>query len=167
TTPAKTLDIDGDNIIGTDGYRTSNRSSNPSYATTSVEAPNTNNFSKIDDPNNPSGADVTTGALHDANAGLGEETVALLEFVITGAIPVGETLRVGVLIDSVGSSDGSNSATYTLKQTVGGSATATTPVLNYQDGSLDVAYFDVTDFSVGDTFVVTSTTSDSNSVFSA
>ncbi|MCH7226795.1 hypothetical protein, partial [Haloferula sp. A504] len=31
----------------------------------------------------------------------------------------------------------------------------------------DVAYFDVTDFSVGDTFVVTSTTSDSNSVFSA
>ncbi|MCH7229101.1 Ig-like domain-containing protein, partial [Haloferula sp. A504] len=32
TTPAKTLDIDGDNIIGTDGYRTSNRSSNPSYA---------------------------------------------------------------------------------------------------------------------------------------
>ncbi len=167
TTPAKTLDIDGDNIVGTDGYRTSNRSSNPSYATTSVVAPNTNNFSKIDDPNNPSGADVTTGALHDANAGLGVETVPLLEFVITGAIPVGEVLRVGVLIDSVGSSDGSNSATYTLKQTVGGSATATTPVLNYQDGSLDVAYFDVTGFSVGDTFVVTSTTSESNSVFSA
>ncbi len=165
TTPVKTLDIDGDNVVGTDGYRTSNRSANPAYATATVVAPNINNFSRIDDPNSTT-ADVQTGALHDASAGLGVETVALLEFVITGAIPVGETLRVGILMDSVGSALGTNSATYTLKQTVGGSATATTPVLTYQDGSLDVAYFDVTSPTVGDTFVVTSTTSSTNTEFS-
>lgn len=166
TTPVKTLDIDGDNVVGTDGYRTSNRGSNPPYATATVVAPNINNFSRIDDPNSTT-ADVLTGTLHDGNAGLGVETVPLLQFVITGAIPVGETLRVGVLIDGVASANGTNSATYTLKQTVGGSATATTPFLFYQDGGLDVTYFDLTNLSVGDTFVVTSMTNPANAEHSA
>lgn len=167
TTTAKTLDIDGDNVVGTDGYRTSNRGLNPSYLTATVVATNINNFSSIDDPNNPTGNDISTGTLHDNNAGLGVETVPLLQFVMTGTVPIGEILRVGILIDGVGSANGTNSATYTLKQTVGGSATATTAALFYQDGGLDVTYFDLTNFSVGDTFVVTSTTSATNTEFSS
>jgi hypothetical protein len=161
----KTLDIDGDNVVGTDGYRTSNRGADPTYATATVVAPSKNIFSRIDDPDSTT-ADVQTETLHDGNAGAGVETRPLLQFVITGAIPAGKTLRVGVLFDGVGSANGTNSATYTLKQTVGGSATATTPALFYQDGGLDVTYFDLTSFSVGDTFVVTSTSSATNTEFS-
>jgi hypothetical protein len=48
--------------------------------------------------------------------------------------------------------------TFTLTQTVGGSATATTPTLSYDTLALDVAYFDITGAVAGDTFVVKATT---------
>ncbi len=173
-TPLKVWDIDGDHVIGTDGCRiqrsNGNLVLNPSYAITSQLAPNLNGpygGRVFDDPANPSGADVGLKVFHDNSAGKGVESAPLLGFEITGAIPVGETLRVGVLVDGTGSVNGTNTATYTLKQTVGGSAAVTSPAYPWQDGTLDVVFFDVTGFSIGDTFVVTSTTSSSNTEYPA
>ena len=69
-------------------------------------APNTNGASwgLWDNPADPSGADnIVAYAMHDAGAGIGDTTVALLQFVVTGAIPAGETLRVGVLLNGAAS----------------------------------------------------------------
>lgn len=157
TTPSKPLDIDGNHIIGSDGWRLRNTSQNPPYATASiVTGVGSNNVANtfIDSPANPSGPDVTVGVLHDTAAGAGVESTPLLQFVITGAVPAGETLRVGILFDT---SNSGNTAKYSLKQTVGGSVSATTPVYPW-NAQLDVSYFDLTGIEVGDTFVVTSTT---------
>ena len=102
-TPAKPLDIDGDNILGSDGYLIYfNRISNPSYATIATTGYiNRNNASVFwDDPTDPTGADFTAGGFyHDASAGHGVMSGQLLSFVITNPLPVGETLRLGVLFD--------------------------------------------------------------------
>jgi methionine-rich copper-binding protein CopC len=157
--PAKPLDIDGDNILGTDGYRTSAHTSNPPYAITAKLAPNENGGGKVyDDPTNPAGDDIGLAAFHDANAGNGQETRPLLEFVITEDLPAGTTLRVGVLIDLITVSNGFNTATYTMKQTFGGTAVATTPALEWNGASMDVVYFDLTNVRKTHTYVITSTT---------
>ena len=64
-TPAKPLDIDGDNILGSDGYDVYfEKASNPSYATIGYPYPNRNNASALwDDPANPTGDDCNGGLL--------------------------------------------------------------------------------------------------------
>ena len=156
-TPAKPLDIDGDNILGSDGYLIYfNRISNPSYATIATTGYINRNNAPVnwDDPTDPTGADFTAGGFyHDASAGLGVMSGQLLSFVITNPLPVGETLRLGVLFDVTSS----GTASYTLTQTVGGSSSVTTPVFAFDAQALDVAFFDISSVSVGDTFVIQAT----------
>ena len=155
-TTTKPLDIDGDNLLGSDGYLSYfNRISNPSYATIATSGYiNRNNASVLwDNPTDPTGNDVTGGFYHDASAGHGVMSGQLLSFVITNALPVGETLRLGVLFDVTGS----GTASYTVTQTVGGSSSATTPVFAFDSFALDVAFFDISSVNVGDTFVIQAT----------
>lgn len=157
-TPAKPLDIDGDNILGTDGWYLHFTKSVPAFVSITKTSPNTNGHPEwgvLDNPKNPSGKDdVFLAAFHDANVGVDEPSAPLIKLEIKGNELVGKTLRLGVLHDVVG--DGT--ATYTLKQTVGGSAVATTPVLPHDGASLDVSFFDISGAVDGDTFVVISTT---------
>jgi len=157
--PLKPLDIDGDNILGTDGYKLKNVGSNPSYATVTVVAPNANNNTEgkvWDTPSNPSGADtIMAGAFHDNAAGSGVTTVPLLRFVISGTDLDGKTLRLGVLHDI--QCAGTNTATYTVSQT-NSLATVTTPVLPWDGAALDVSFFDIKEAVAGDTFDITATT---------
>ncbi len=158
TTPAKPLDIDGDNILGTDGWFLDHTKSVPSYVSIIKPGANVNGMSAwglLDNPSDPSGKDdVIVSAFHDTRAGLGDTTAPLIKWVIKGNHLNGKTLRLGVLSDVMDT----GTATYTLEQTVGGSANATSPALAYNGDSLDVAFFDVTGALEGDTFVITSTT---------
>jgi hypothetical protein len=157
--PVKPLDVDGDNILGTDGYRTSARTSDPSYAITYKLAPNENGGGKVyDDPLNPSGDDIGLAAFHDASAGNGQETAPLLGFEITEDLPAGTTLRVGILFDLITVRGGANTATYSLKQTFGGTATATTPAHPWTGETMDAAFFDLTNVRATHKYVITSTT---------
>ena len=158
TSPPKPLDIDGDHILGTDGWRVGNVGnvvSDPPYAKTAQTSPNANAHGRWDNPLDPTGKDTNQGVLHDAKANLGETSAPLVTFEITDEIPAGETLRVGILFDVMG---GPNKATYTLSQTFGGTASATTPVHEWTGKGLDVAYFDLTHLRAGYTFAVTCTT---------
>ncbi len=152
----KPLDIDGDDVLGTDGYRLRSPNSNPTYATVTTVAANTNNgFGLIDDPANPTGSDVNGGLIHDTgNDASFSTTGKLMEFVISGTDLDGQTLRLGVLFDMLGS----GTANFTLTQTSGGSATATTATLAYEGTNLDVAFFDITGAVAGDTFDIRATT---------
>lgn len=157
-TPAKPLDIDGDHILGTDGWRVGIKGktfSDPPYARTFKLAPNGNGQGVIDNPDDPSGKDTYGGVLHDAKANTGETTAPLLSFTITEDLPQDTTVRLGLLFDVHG---GPNKATYTLTQTFGGSAKVTTPELKWTGESMDVAYFDLKHLRAGYSFVVTSTT---------
>ena len=51
-----------------------------------------------------------------------------------------------------------NTATYTLTQTFGGTASATTPAHEWTGKGLDVAFFDLTELRPGYVFAVTCTT---------
>ena len=69
-TPAKPLDIDGDNILGSDGYDIYfKKASNPSYATIGYPYPNRNNATLAlwDNPASPTGNDYNGGFYHDAS----------------------------------------------------------------------------------------------------
>ena len=132
-----------------------NAVSDPPYATTDKVAPNANAHGQWDNPLDPSGKDTTQGVLHDAKTTAGETSAPLLTFKIMEELPAGEVLRVGLLFDLKG---GPNTATYTLSQTFGGSATATTPVHEWTGKGLDVAFFDLTNLRPGNTFEVTCTT---------
>lgn len=153
TTPTKTLDIDGDNILGTDGYSLPKFGveSLPSYISSVTRlAPSENGstgWGRMDDPANPSGADtIGWGMWFSSNA-----AEDIVQFVITGSDLTGKTLRVGVFTSGyIGTGEQLH-----LTQTVGGSATAASGLLSAANtDGLDVAYFDLTGVSAGDTFKV-------------
>lgn len=160
TTPKKPMDIDGDDILGTDGWRmgtVGQTVSDPPYLKTAKTAPNGNAHGRWDNPDDPSGDDTNQGVLHDSKAGTGDTTKPLVTFTITEDFPEDRVLRVGLLFDVQG---GPNTATYTITQTFGGTATATTPVHTWTGERLDVAFFDLTDLRKGYQFQVTSQTID-------
>jgi len=160
TTPKKPMDIDGDHILGTDGWRMGTMgktTSDPPYAVTAKTAPNGNAHGQWDNPLDPSGKDTNQGVLHDSNAQAGETTAPLVTFTITEDFPEGKVLRLGLLFDVQG---GPNTATYTVTQTFGGTASAATPVHKWTGEHLDVAFFDLTDLRAGYRFAITSRTVD-------
>ncbi|MCH7228410.1 Ig-like domain-containing protein [Haloferula sp. A504] len=172
TNPAKSLDIDGDNIVGSDGYWVAAGSVlvlDPPYAVTERLSPGLNGpygGRVFDDPTNAGGNDVGLKTLHDSSAGKGQESAPLLGFEITQDLPAGTTLRVGILVDANGSPDPTpNTASYTLKQTFGGTATATSTPIPWTGESMDVVYFDLIDLQPTHQFVITCTTSSSNTVY--
>ena len=179
TTGVKPLDIDGDNALGTDGWHYSHTSgtsglsgirSNPIYATSSnAITPHSN---------------ATTGDFYDAPTSgtpginpASEATISswavnsptttplnIISFTIGDAslIPVGETLRIGLLYDSRGGTTGTQ--VFTIAQTSGtGGGTAFSSTLTFNDDGLDAAFFDLNDLVDGDTFQISSTAGASSS----
>ncbi|MEJ6573377.1 MAG: PEP-CTERM sorting domain-containing protein [Akkermansiaceae bacterium] len=149
-TTAKPLDIDGDNIIGTDGYDFAGGSTVvalPSYVASSTASGghSDNNRGLVDNPLDASGADIGIGW----QGNMGSWT-----FVFQGSALETETLRLGVLYDGTWSLAW-GTQTYTLTQTVGGSDSDTSPTLTTAGDGLDVAYFDLTGVQDGDTFQLT------------
>ena len=147
---AKSFDIDGDNIIGTDGYDFAGASgvaSLPSYVTSVAGSGGHNDQNKglIDDPTNPSGPDIGTGW-----NGNGASHTIIFGSAVT------ETLRLSVLYDGNWSL-AHGTQTFTLTQTFGGSDSATTPTVTLAGDGLDVASFDITGIQSGDTFQLTTT----------
>ncbi len=151
-TTAKPLDIDGDNVLGTDGYVFAGSSSVealPTYVASSARSGghNDNNRGSVDNPLDASGADIGIGWSGNFNS---------WNFVFQGSALEAETLRLGVLYDSNWSL-AHGEQTFTLTQTVGGSDSATTPTLTLAGDGLDVAYFDLTGVQDGDTFALSRT----------
>ncbi len=153
SSPSKPFDIDGDNILGTDGYHTFGNAgttviSMPTYigAVTrlSSSANGSTGWGLIDNPSDPSGADTLgTGMWFNTDA---SENIA--QIVITGSDLTGQILRIGVLTGGyIGTGE-----TLHLTQTVGGGAIASSTALT--GTGMDVAFFDLTNVSSGDTFIL-------------
>jgi hypothetical protein len=155
-TTLKPLDGDGDNILGTDGYDLSGSSAPlalPSYVLSSVVSGNHNQTrGSVDDPLNPTGADIAGGWSGGSGA-----SGTFGTFVFQGSSLVTETLRLGVLYDSDWNL-ANGTQTFTLTQTSGvGTDSVTTPILTLANDGVDVAFFDVTGIQDGDTFVLSYT----------
>lgn len=152
STPSKPLDIDGDNILGTDGYylRSGNTSTSISYLTvagvTNIVGGG-NNFGYMDDPSDPTGIDnFRVGFWGTQNAGAQD----LASFVIGTSGAVGATIRVGVQFVTYQT----GTQTLTLSQTIGGTATDTSTTLTFADDGYDFAFFDIKDAAAGDKFTL-------------
>ncbi|HEX4120680.1 MAG TPA: LamG-like jellyroll fold domain-containing protein, partial [Verrucomicrobiae bacterium] len=157
TTVSKPLDIDDDNVFGTDGYYLVNRPiALPFYADSIVPltgtSPGDPSYAMIDDPTNP-GALFTSGTLNPAPGG--GVSANLLQFTLNSNA-VGRVIRVGLMVDNLDSA-GFNAASLTLVQTNGAGATIgpvdTTPNI-YNDRIPDWIFFDIAGGAAGDTFVI-------------
>src|SRR6266852_5173779 len=100
---SKPLDLNGDNILGTDGYQVVNRPAVlPAYVSsmailTTVNVGNAN-YASMDDPTNAS-ATFVTGTM-EAHPSVGVAATNLFRFTLnTNA--VGRTIRVGLLVDNL------------------------------------------------------------------
>lgn len=150
---AKAFDLDGDNVIGTDGYDFAGGSpvvSLPSYvaSVTFTGGHNDQNRGLVDDPTDPSGADIGTGWNGNGTSGT---------IVFQGSDMSSKTMRLAVLYDSTWSGIATGTQTFTLTQTVGGSDSITTPTVTLGNDGLDIAFFDITGIEDGDTFSLTTT----------
>lgn len=100
--PAKPLDLDGDNIYGSDGYTLFGRpyEALPSYVTAiqplqTALGPLALDYAMIDNPDDPSGPDIKAGTLF-LNGVIGE--FAFASFVVNGNAP--SLFRLGILVDN-------------------------------------------------------------------
>ncbi len=157
---AKTRDVDGDHVLGTDGYQLVNLPpAKPSYFSTME--PLTGSYSGnpayafIDDPLNP-GATFMTGTQNPA-PGAGR-SADVFRFTLN-AQAVGRLIRVGVLIDHLDNA-AYNPASLRLVQTVGGvvgSPSLATASTAFRNRVPDWVFFDIVGGQTGDTFVLRGT----------
>jgi hypothetical protein len=154
---SKPLDIDGDNIIGTDGYDVVNLPpAQPNYVNTMTiltsTYPGNGSYAQMDDPTSP-GNTFTTGTLNPA-VGTGA-SADLFQFSLTGNA-TNRTIRVGLLVDNL---DGANwnATSFYLVQTSGAGVTngpvATTNSV-FNDQIPDWLFFQISGAAAGDTFIV-------------
>lgn len=167
---SKPLDLDGDYVLGTDGYFVVNRPAVlPNYVNAMVIITNTYpgnaNYAKIDDPTN-SGQLFTSGTLNpfpgafttffatngDSGPGI-YPTPALVQFTLnTNA--VGRTIRVGLMLDNLDSTNYNSVAVW-----LNGPPNSTSPLV-YVDNSLfndripDWAFVDIQGAAAGDIFTI-------------
>ena len=177
---AKPNDIDGDNILGTDGYRyvTDNPGGNgandieslaPSYATFNLT--NTNfrgngTYSLIDDP---AGGTTRSGTFNPQGAGVtGEGTFVsfgTIDFTTasTAILPGSDTtVRIGIMVDNL---DNIMFNSYNLRivsSDVVNTDVATTAATAADNRNPDWYYFDVTDFAAGESIEILATSSEGN-----
>jgi hypothetical protein len=146
------VDIDGDNIYGTDGYRTrgGNTTGSISYlASAGNIASGGNNFGYMDNPSDPTGIDTFRVGFWGSSTTAA--SLDLFSFTVAGTDLDSQTLRLGVHFDGYSSNDGLN---FTWTQTVGGSATASSGTVISANDGYDFAFFDLNGASAGDTFVL-------------
>ena len=171
---AKPNDIDGDNILGTDGFRyiTDNPGGNgandivsldPSYATVNFLVNNFRGNASYSLIDNPAGGTLRTGTMNPTAAPNNAEgafvSFGTIDFTTTAAI--GETVRIGLMVDNLDnvifnshflrlSSDGVNFDV------------ATTAETDADNQNPDWYYWDVSDFAAGDSIEVFGTSSEGN-----
>lgn len=154
-------DIDGNNVLGSDGYRivgTNARSLTPSYIGLITQSGNifggNGGYASIDDPNTTPGGGPTTMGSGTTNpfAGVNVEA-SVFTFSVHPGAP--STFRVAVLNDNT---DGTQFASNSIRiaQTVGGAATSATVNTSTLNRVSDWYYFDVVGAQAGDTFSVLS-----------
>jgi hypothetical protein len=149
----KPLDIDGNNVYGTDGYLLTGSSDllvNPAYATVTRVSSNTypgnGGYTSVDNPQGP-GTRVT-GVWYTSSAQNSVDD--LVRITITAAT----SFRVGVLTDNADFADISPDL-LRIRQTTGG--TADSGLINSYlspNRSTDWYFFDITGAKSGDTFVI-------------
>lgn len=176
TTVSKPNDIDGDNILGTDGYRyiTDNPGGNgandvvsvvPSYLTFGLVDTNfrgNGSYSLIDDP---AGGTLRSGTFNPTAAPNNAEGA----FISFGNITfnrdalTGETVRIGLMVDNL---DNIIFNSHFLRLATGvvpvNTDVATTAETGADNRNPDWYYFDVTDFANGDEIEVFATSSEGN-----
>ena len=156
----KPLDLDGDNIFGTDGYFMVNRAPVlPNYVESAAiltsTYPGNSLYYQIDDPTNDPERFITGTMNPFPGTGLSAD---IFQFTLnTNA--VGRTIRVGLMVDNLDIA-AYNAASLTLVQTSGAGTTngpidTTSPVFN--DRNPDWVFFDLTGTAAGDTFIVRGT----------
>ena len=152
TSPTKTYDIDGDNILGTDGYwNPSNGTVLPAYVASAskknVGGDNTGaGFGVMDDPGDPSGTDTWNygGWRHNSTTELEMATITLSGDA--GTLLAGQTLRIGWLSDIY-----NFSGSFYMRVAVdSGGNSGLTPLISYNDDGLDAAFFDISNVANGD-----------------
>jgi sugar lactone lactonase YvrE len=153
----KPLDLDGDNVLGTDGYHLVNLAPvMPGYVTAAAiltsTYPGNGFYAQLDDPNNLP-ARFTTGTMNPA-PGTGA-SADLFQFSLSGNAPT-RTIRVGLLVDNL---DGANwnATSLSLVQTSGASVTngpVATTAAAFNNRIPDWVFFDITGASAGDTFII-------------
>lgn len=171
---AKPNDIDGDNVLGTDGYRyvTDNPGGNgandvesvaPSYATFNLTGTNyrgNGTYSLIDDP---AGGTTRSGTFNPQGAGVtGEGTfVSFGTIDFTATAVAGETVRIGLMVDNL---DYVIFNSYNLRLSHSGSDfdVATQASAGTDNQNPDWYYWDVSNFVTGDSIEVLATSSEGN-----
>jgi len=178
STVAKANDIDGDNILGTDGYRyvTDNPGGNgtndiesvdPSYATfnnlTTANFRGNASYTVIDDP---AGGTLASGTFNPQGAGvMGEGTFVsfgTIDFTANSLVAgMATTARIGLMVDNT---DNIIFNSYQLRISNDGVNTdiSTTAAAGNDNQSADWYYFDVTDFVIGDSIEIFATSSEGN-----
>lgn len=151
--PAKPLDIDGDDVIGTDGYsgRAGVDLSGATYITNFNSTGGGNPFGYVDDPTDPTGIDDARSGFMGSTATVGD----LFSFTITGSDLDGQTLGIAIMYDTFGT----GTQIYELEQRDGGTGgavltSASSGALAQNDDGYDWAWFTITGATAGDVFVL-------------
>ncbi|MBI1336566.1 MAG: PEP-CTERM sorting domain-containing protein [Phycisphaera sp.] len=147
TAPVKTYDLDGDNIIGTDGYDTRSGTSIPSYITGYSHIGSGNPFGYMDDPANPGNNDYRAGFW-----GANSSSATMFTFSITGTSLNGKKLGVAIQYDAYNT----GSQIYTLSQIAGSGSGSVSQTVTALNNGYDWAYFYIEGATAGDTFQMTS-----------
>lgn len=176
---AKSLDLDGDNVLGTDGWiycvAGNNGLNNPARSLPSYFTDSngvgwdvlTSNFSEVPDGIFTDYPTPVTGpnppqAQTEAWWGWAVNVKDMFQFTFnTNATELAsKTLRVGLLfgINPRASVTSPFEQTFSITQTVGGSTNAVSPALYNNLTDLNAAFFDLENVSEGDTFVINANT---------
>jgi len=155
---SKPLDIDGDNVLGTDGYYLVNLTQVlPGYVSAAGILTSTylgnDGYYQMDDPTNPPGL-FTTGTM---NPFPGPGTNAdIFQFILNGNA-AGRRIRVGLLVDNLDIA-AYNAASLTLVRNAGVGGETNGPIATasaiFNDRNPDWVFFDITDAVAGDTFII-------------
>lgn len=151
----KPLDIDGDNIFGSDGYEFAGNDpttpkSLPSYVNDFNILGNHNDNGRgfLDNPADPGGVDIRGGWAGRSGGG------NFATIVFNQAMS--DTVRLGLIYDNDWNVS-TGTQTFTLTQIVGGSSSVTTPTLTLQgssSASYDIVFFDLVGIQSGDSFTL-------------
>jgi len=173
-------DIDGNNVLGSDGYRyvTDNAGGNgandieslaPAYATYALTNANYRgnaNYALIDDPSTTPGGTPSTlrSGTFNPTAAPDNTEGAFISFgsiTFSRAAAVGETVRIGLMVDNT---DNIIFNSHSLRLSHGGSNfdVNTTAETSTDNDTPDWYYWDVTDFSNGDEIEFWATSSEGN-----
>ncbi len=156
---AKTYDIDGDNVFGTDGYEIFNSLGNivslPTYvnSVTKMSPKSYSGQGVMDAPADPSGSDTLAYGMYYHQ---GQADTAMFSFALTkagGALGGVSTIRVTVFQDAYNAAWGAGGQQLRLTGPGGAMASSGSVDLNRGD-YLDAITFDITGFADGDVYTL-------------